>query len=150
MLIDRRHSVLFVVDVQARLAPAIFAAEDVIARTAILVEAAGRLAVPVLVSEQYPKGLGPTDERLAPLLLAVAAEIMPKQAFSAARDPAIRERLARLGRRQVVLCGMETHVCVLQTALGLKEAGYEVAVAVDAIGSRLPERRVLGLERMRA
>jgi nicotinamidase-related amidase len=148
MLLDRRRSVLFIVDIQARLAPAIADAEAVIARTRLLLQAAARLEVPVLVSEQYPQGLGHIDERLLPL--PEGACVLPKLAFSAARDDAIASHLAGLDRRQVVLAGMETHVCVLQTALVLKEKGYEVAVAADAVGSRRPERKLLGLERMRA
>jgi nicotinamidase-related amidase len=148
MLLDHRRSLLFVVDIQSRLAPAIAGAEAAIARARILLAAAARLEVPIVVSEQYPEGLGHTDERLLPL--PEGACILPKLAFSAARDAAISSHLAGLGRRQIVLVGMETHVCVLQTALGLKEAGYEVAVVADAVGSRLPERRALGLERLRA
>jgi nicotinamidase-related amidase len=148
MLLDRDRSVLFIVDMQARLAPAMAGAEAILARTRILLEAASRLEIPIVVSEQYPQGLGHTDERLLPL--PESARVLPKLAFSAARDPAILDHLSRLGRPQVVLAGMETHVCVLQTALGLKEAGHEVAVVADAVGSRLPERRELGLTRMRA
>jgi nicotinamidase-related amidase len=147
MLIDARHSVLLIVDIQARLAPAVAGAEAVIARARILLEAAARLGVPVVASEQYPQGLGHTDARLA---LPEGAAVFPKTAFSAAADPAIAAHLRGLGRRQVVLCGMETHVCVLQTALGLKGSGWEVAVAADAVGSRHPERKRLGLERLRA
>ncbi len=147
MLLDARQSVLFVVDIQARLAPAIAGAEGIIARTRILLAAAARLGVPVLVSEQYPQGLGHTDERLLPLPDGTC--VLPKTCFSAAADPALRAHLEAFGRRQVVLVGMETHVCVLQTALGLKAADYAVAVVADAVGSRLPERRALGLARMR-
>ena len=148
MLLNSSDSILFVVDIQARLAPAVADADAIIARTAILLEAAGRLQVPVAVSEQYPQGLGHTDERLLPL--PDGARAFAKAAFSAARDAAILAHLRSLGRRQVVLAGMEAHVCVLQTALGLRELGFKVAVAADAVGSRLPERRLLGLERMRA
>ena len=148
MLIDRYDSVLFIVDIQARLAPAVHGADTIIARTRLLMEAASRLEVPITVSEQYPQGLGPTDERLQPL--PNTAHVFPKIAFSVAKDPAVAEHLRGLGRRQVLLAGMETHICVLQTALGLKEQGYEVAVIADAVGSRLPERKALGLERMRA
>ena len=139
MLLDARRSVLFIVDIQARLAPAIADADAVIARTAILLAAAARLGVPIVVSEQYPQGLGHTDERLLPL--PEGAAILPKTSFSALGDAGIRAHLAGLGRRQVVLAGMETHICVLQTALGLREAGYAVAVAADAVGSRRPDRR---------
>lgn len=147
MLLDAGQSVLLVVDIQARLAPAICGGEAVIARTAILLAAAGRLGVPTVVSEQYPQGLGHTDERLLPL--PEGATVLPKTSFSALGDDGIRAHLTDLGRRQIVLAGMETHVCVLQTALALKVAGYEVAVAADAVGSRRPECRQLGLDRMR-
>ena len=147
MLLDARQSVLFVVDIQTRLAPAIADADAVIARTVILLTAAARLGVPIVVSEQYPQGLGHTDERLLPL--PEDATVMPKTSFSALGDDGIRAHLADLGRRQIVLAGMETHVCVLQTALASKAHGYEVAVAADAVGSRHPERKQRGLERMR-
>jgi nicotinamidase-related amidase len=148
MLLESRRSLLFIVDIQERLASAVTGAEAIIARTRILLEAAARLGVPVVVSEQYPRGLGSTDARLQPLL--AGADVLPKVSFSATADPAIAERVAQHGRDQVVLAGMETHVCVLQTALSLKAAGKQVAVAADAVGSRLAERRELGLERMRA
>jgi nicotinamidase-related amidase len=99
-----------------------------------------------MVSEQYPQGLGHTDARLT---LPEGAAVFAKTAFSAARDPAILTHLGGLGRRQVVLCGMETHVCVLQTALGLQAPDRDVAVVADAVASRHAERRLLGLERLR-
>ena len=148
MLIDRDDSVLFIVDMQTRLAAAVDKAEAAIARTRLLIDAATRLEVPIIVSEQYPQGLGHTDERLHPL--PNAARVFPKNSFAAMKDPSIAEHLQGLARRQVLLTGMEAHICVLQTALALKEQGYEVAVAADAVGSRLPERKMLGLERMRA
>ena len=146
MLLDAKNCILFIVDIQARLAPAVPGADDIIARTAILLAAAARLGVPVVASEQYPQGLGHTDARLA---LPEGGRTFAKLAFSAAGDPAIVAHLQGLGRRQLVLCGMETHVCVLQTALGLQALGWDVAVAADAVGSRHAERRRLGLERMR-
>ena len=124
-----------------------WAPTTIIARTAILLAAAGRLGVPVVASEQYPQGLGHTDERLA---LPEGGRTFAKLAFSAAARPRDRAPTSQgLGRRQLVLCGMETHVCVLQTALGLQAMGWDVAVAADAVGSRHAERRQLGLERMR-
>lgn len=147
MLLDRQRSLLFVVDIQERLAPAVAGADAVIDRTRILVEAANRLGVPVVASEQYPQGLGHTDPRLQPLL--ERALVLPKTAFSAAADPEIARQVAALGRDQIVLAGMEAHVCVLQTAIGYRATGREVAVVADAVGSRLPERKALALERMR-
>lgn len=146
MLLDAKDCVLFLVDIQDRLAPAVLDGDAVIARAAILLAAASRLEVPVVASEQYPQGLGHTDGRLR---LPEGAATFAKLAFSAASEPAILAHLDALGRRQVVLCGMETHVCVLQTALGLQATGRDVAVVADAVGSRHAERRLLGLERMR-
>lgn len=148
MLLDRSQSLLLVVDVQERLAPAMAEGEKVVERVDILLEAARRLDVPVIASEQYPKGLGHTLPQLRPQL--EGARVLAKTAFSCAADPALATAVKESGRKQAVVCGMETHVCVLQTALGLKHAGLDVAVVADAVGSRHPERKALALERMRA
>jgi nicotinamidase-related amidase len=147
MLMRAQAAALLVVDIQARLAPAVAGAERVIARSRLLIEAAGRLGVPIVVSEQYPRGLGATDERLGPLPRQAA--VIAKDTFSCAREPRLRSTLEALGRSQVVLCGMEAHVCVLQTALDLREAGLDVFVVADAVGSRTEASRGLGLERLR-
>ena len=147
MLLDRERSALLVVDVQSRLAPAMAGAETVVGRVRVLLEAARRLGVPTLVSEQYPKGLGGTVDELAPSL--GGAKVIAKNAFSCAREPELASALRAFDRHQVVVCGMETHVCVLQTALDLQEQGYAVHVAADAVGSRDTTRRDLGLARMR-
>ena len=147
MLIRRNQSTLFVVDEQARLAPAMFSRDQAVANTAILIRAATRLGVPVLASEQYPKGLGPTVPEIAALLPAGA--IAEKLHFSCASDPGIVARVAELGRKQIIVAGMEAHVCVLQTALGLKERGYPVYVVADATSSRRPESHALAMDRLR-
>jgi nicotinamidase-related amidase len=147
MLLDRSRSALLVVDVQSRLAPAIAEGERVTGRVRVLLEAARALAVPTVVSEQYPKGLGRTMDALQPLLADAA--VIPKTHFSCAREPALADAIRVLDRQQLVLCGMETHVCVLQTAIDLQGQGYAVHVAADAVGSRHPDRRELGLARMR-
>lgn len=147
MLLDRDRSALLVVDVQERLAPAMAESEAVVGRVRLLLEAAGRLGVPAVVSEQYPKGLGGTLEELRPLL--EKADVIAKTVFSCAREPRYLEALRSRDRSQVVICGMETHVCVLQTALDLKGHGFDVHVVADAVGSRRPASRELGLARMR-
>jgi nicotinamidase-related amidase len=147
MLIDKDDAALLVVDIQARLAPAVQDAERIMARTRLLLEAASRLAIPVVLSEQYPRGLGHTDERLGSL--PPQAKVLDKTSFSCVREPRLREHLDRLGRGQMVVCGMETHVCVLQTALDLRQSGRDVFVVADAVGSRTESSRRLGLERMR-
>jgi len=148
MLLDADKSVLCVIDVQKRLAPAMADPERVVAKSALLMTAAARLDVPVLISEQYPKGLGPTVDALTKM--APEGSIYPKIHFSCADDPDYRARLDALGRTQAVLTGMEAHVCVLQTALGARIAGYQVAVVADAVTSRDPANKAAALERMAA
>jgi nicotinamidase-related amidase len=148
MLIDRRQSCLCLVDVQQRLVPAMAGADGLIAHCTTLLRAAGMLEVPVLVSEQYPRGLGPTVESL--MAEAGPAAPVAKQAFSCARDAGWRERFNATGRRQAVLCGIEAHVCVLQTALDLAADGVAVTVVGDAVASRVPASRDAALARLMA
>jgi nicotinamidase-related amidase len=134
---DRDHSVLIVVDIQERLLNALSeqVRDSVIARSGVLIDAARILGIPIVASEQYVKGLGPTAltirDRLPP-------SVMPteKTVFSCARSPEFRAALDATHRKQGIICGIETHVCVLQTALDLGDAGYDVSVAADAVGSR--------------
>jgi len=138
MLLNAKRSHLLVVDLQARLMPAIHEGETIIPRVTILLQAATRLGVPVTVTEQYPKGLGPTVSAVLESVPSEAA-VLPKTSFSAAGDPATMERITSIrgdGRDQAVICGVESHVCVLQTALGLKSAGLDVFVVADAVSSR--------------
>jgi nicotinamidase-related amidase len=140
-------SLLLIVDVQAGLARAIDQSSLRIHRIRLLLEAASRLGVPIIVSEHYAEGLGHTDQRLAPLLDRAA--VVGKQAFSCWREPRLRAAIESAGRRQVVVSGMETHVCVLQTALDLAAAGFATHLAVDAAGSRREEDRSVAIERLR-
>lgn len=146
-LVQRDRSALLVVDVQERLAPAVLEPERVIRNAGILIEAARRLGVPILLSEQYPKGLGPTVAELR--ALAPEGANFAKITFSCAAEPAIRRRLEDFGRDHVVVCGMEAHVCVLQTAFGLKARGLVPFVVADATSSRRAENRDAALARLR-
>jgi nicotinamidase-related amidase len=152
MLLDRARCQLLVVDVQERLMPAMHAGEAMVERCGILMQAAHRLGIPVTISEQYRKGLGPTIARLDNL--KGDAPVLEKMHFSCADDAAIAARIGGIvtsGRAQVVVCGIESHVCVLQSALGFKQRfGFDVAVAADAVTSRQPESVRLALERLRA
>jgi len=147
MLLSPERSALVVVDVQERLAPAVHASDRVVHNVGVLLQAADRLGVPVLVTEQYPKGLGhtvgPLKERLPD------GAVVEKIHFSACGEPGFVERLDSLGRDQIVLTGMEAHVCVLQTALGLRSLGRTVYIVADATSSRTPGNAELGIERMR-
>lgn len=140
---------LLVVDVQTRLLPAIDGWESLVTRVAALIEAADALGVPLLASEQYPQGLGPTVD---PLATAIGDRRLAKVSFSALREPAIAERLADAdgAAATLVLCGIEAHVCVLQTALDLAAAGRRVALVGDATGSRRAADHALALARARA
>src|SRR3546814_297675 len=142
------ESFLLIVDIQMGLAPAISSAREAIANAAILIQAAKRLDVPVLAFEQYPRGLGGTVPELRELLPDEV--VLEKIYFSCAKESQWMERLTALGRRQVVIAGMETHVCVLQAALGLMEKGYSPFVVADAASSRRVENHRAGLDRMRA
>jgi nicotinamidase-related amidase len=134
-------SALAIVDIQERLSAAMPSRDTVVRAAGILLTAATRLGIPVLVSEQYPKGLGRTVPELASALPGTAT-VVEKTAFSACAALPI-------SRPQVVLIGMEAHVCVLQTALELAAAGREVFVVADAICSRTEENRANALARMR-
>lgn len=147
VLLTRNDSQLLVIDVQQRLAPAVQEPQRAIANTLILMQAAARLGVPVTLSEQYPKGLG---RSVAALLERTAPEsIIEKLHFSCAAAPELSRRIDAQARGQIVIAGMETHVCVLQSALGFRAAGKQVFVVQDATSSRTLENKAAGIERMR-
>ncbi len=148
MLIRREQSLLLIVDIQEKLAPAILNADQAIANTAKLIQAAKHLAVPMLASEQYPKGLGLTVPSLRNLLSDEM--IFEKSHFSCMTEPRFSDHLKKASRTQIIVCGMEAHVCVLQTALDLQAAGYSAMVVADGVSSRRQESCELGLARMRA
>ncbi len=143
--LDRTKAAVLVVDIQSRLTPAM--PEDTLARVVkysrALVGAARELGLPVLATEQYPKGLGPLVPELRDVLPSPPLE---KVHFSCGADPAFAAALEATRRRQVIVCGMETHVCVFQTVRDLVAMGYEVHVCADAVSSRTEEHRRVGLE----
>lgn len=151
MLADRDRAQLLIVDVQERLAPHVADGERIIANCERLARYARRLGVRVTITEHYPKGLGPTVASIRD----VAGHDTPrleKIAFSCWRDEAIRSRISALeceGRDQIVVAGMETHVCVGQTVLELLEQKKIVFVVADAVGSRQAAVRDLALARFR-
>jgi nicotinamidase-related amidase len=147
MLISRDKSCLLVVDVQARLAPAMAAERAVVDNTRLLLKAAGRLDVPVLVSEQYRRGLGPTVDAVAEFVPDGA--VVEKMHFSCMNDAGFAGRFRQTGRPMAVVAGIEAHVCVLQTVEQLLENGNAVFVVADATSSRTPANHAAALERMR-
>jgi isochorismate hydrolase len=152
MRMERDNAHLLIIDIQEKLVPAVVEAEPLIAAASRLIAIARRLDVAITVSEQYPRGLGPT---VAPVREALgnAAAVLDKVHFSCMRDEKLRQRMHTLragGRNQVVIAGMETHVCVMQTALGLLADGYEVFIAADAVSSRSARDIEFALRRMEA
>lgn len=148
MLLDRDLSCVVLVDVQEKLAPLLPGNASLIARGAWILRLAETLSVPVMVCEQYPRGLGHTVEALRPF--RECSPSFEKVAFSCFADAPFAAHLLDEGRKQVVLIGIETHVCVLQSALQMKAAGFEVFVVRDAVGSRHALDHETGLSRMQA
>jgi nicotinamidase-related amidase len=145
--LDPNTTVLLVVDVQEKLAAAM--PEETLAtlvkNTGILLDAAKALGMRVIASEQYPKGLGPTLPAVAEKLTALGVTPMPKMTFDACSDLSIARALSDAGPRSVVVVGMESHVCVFQTARELLKRGYATHVVADGVASRREENRRLGL-----
>ena len=148
LLIAPEESLLLIIDVQEKLWTHIAGKERVRDRCRILLQGAGHLSVPVLVSEQYPKGLGPTLEELKKVQPEGTA-YYEKLSFGCLGDKALMKGIKDSGRRQIIVCGIEAHVCVMQTVLeGLGEK-FQMVVVADAIGSRDEVNCELALDRMK-
>jgi nicotinamidase-related amidase len=144
----RDDAFLIVVDVQKKLAPHVDQHERVIRKSAALIRAARMLAVPVLVSEHCPEQIGSTVPSLVEL--ASDKEVFRKTHFACTDEPSGLSKIKALHRKQAVVAGMEAHVCVMQTALGIAERGFQAFVVADAVGSRNEIDRATAVERMRA
>jgi nicotinamidase-related amidase len=145
--LNKNEAVLVIVDIQERLAAVMSEREKVTGNCLHLIEIAKLLRIPVVLTEQYPKGLGPTVSEIKNALPAY--EPVEKIAFSCCGQPAFLDRLSVLGRNKVVLCGMETHICVLQSCVDLIGKGFTVHVVSDAQCSRAKENHKTGIEFMR-
>ncbi len=141
--LDPNRAALVVIDVQEGFRKAVAEFDRVAGAAAALVKGATTIGVPILVTEQYPKGLGRTTPPVADAL-PDGIEPIEKLCFSAPEA----EGFDLAGRDQVLACGIETHVCVNQTALDLLDEGIEVHVASDAVGSRFENDKAIGLEKM--
>ncbi|HOJ14521.1 MAG TPA: isochorismatase family protein [Deltaproteobacteria bacterium] len=147
--VERDESFLLVIDVQERLHAAMDAssAQAYARNCGILVRTASRLGLPVVVTEQYPKGLGPTIESLAGVLGDEPR--MSKLAFSCMREEPIAARIRSIGRKRAIIAGIEAHVCVLQTAVDMMREGMRVVVASDEVCSRRASDRDAALDTLR-
>lgn len=151
MILDASKSQVLIVDMQEKLLPAMTDADWVVGRVRLLLAAARELNIPRAVSEQYPKGLGHTTGQLSDEIEGLP--VLAKTHFSCARDPALAELVhmrRETGCKQVVIAGIEAHVCVGQTVLDLLAKGFEVAVAADATASRRRQDCDLALARFAA
>jgi nicotinamidase-related amidase len=146
--LSRSDTVAVLVDVQVRLIEAMWNAAATVRRAAVLMQGCRALGVPILWTEQMPAKLGPTVPELSAALAGATA--ISKSAFSCPSEPAFASALSALGRRTVLLAGIETHVCVYQTALDLVALGMDVRIATDAVASRSPDDRAAALQAMAA
>lgn len=146
-LISKNDSLLVVVDIQKKLAPQIFEGDMATVQNRKLLNVARALGVPFLITEQYPKGLGETVDELAEFV--IPENRIEKMTFSSWREETFQQALNRHVKKQIILTGMETHVCVLQTALDLIANDFDVYLVSDAVGSRTNENKIAGIERMR-
>ncbi|MCS7168547.1 MAG: hydrolase [Gemmatales bacterium] len=143
-LLDRRQSAVLVVDVQEKLLPLIAETPKLIRNIRFLLDVARLLEIPIQATEQYPKGLGPTT----PELIRLLPSRLEKLDFSCCGLPEVVEQFRRWERRQIVVVGIETHVCVLQTVLDLLAHGFQVHVPVDAVAARFQLDHETALGRM--
>ena len=146
MRILKEESAGLVIDIQERLYPHIHQHEALLSRVEILLEGWRILEIPVLATEQYKKGLGETLEAVRTRI--PAWHPVEKKAFSCCDEPGFAAALARSGKTNVIICGIETHVCVLQTTLDLLNTGYQPVVVTDAVSSRFPADKEVALGRM--
>jgi len=154
-LIDRSDMVLVLIDFQERLVAAVPESESTLDAASRLLRGAVLVGAPVLVTRQYPRGLGPTEPRLEDLLIDLADEGarvtgVDKTDFCCMSEATFVEALESTGRRQVVIAGLETHICVTQTALAMAGRGYQVQVVADACSSRDSQAHKIALDRLRA
>ena len=140
------NTVLLVIDVQGKLAQLMHRKESLFASLEKIIRGAQVLELPIIWTEQVPEKLGPTLPEIARLLATMSGPIS-KASFSCCGHPPFMQELEALNRRQVLVTGIETHICIYQTTLDLLERGYEVQVVADAVSSRTAENRELGLER---
>lgn len=151
MLLNHTDSSLIIIDVQEKLMPAVKHHKKIIANCAALVTGAKRFDVPLVITEQYPKGLGRTVPAVGDLAQG-AVKIIEKNSFSGVKHTPFKTYISETTTKdsaQLVLAGSEAHICVLQTALDLRAEGYQVFVVADAIGSRRSSSLKIALERLK-
>ena len=145
--LNPNDSTLVIIDIQDRLASVMEVRDEVIKNCQHLIELSKLFNIPIVLTEKYPKGLGSTVQEIKESLLDYKP--IEKIAFSCCREPKFLEEVKRIGKKSIILTGMETHICVLQTCLDLLKEGYYVHVVQDAVCSREKKNWEIGIEFMR-
>lgn len=144
-MLKRENAILILIDVQGRLSELVADSEALFGNLSRLLEGMKVLDVPVIVTEQLPDKLGPTRDEFQKF---IDGSVIAKSSFGCCGEPDFFQTLEKTGRKQVILCGIETHVCVYQTALELLATGHKVYMVADAVSSRNPANKTLALRRM--
>ena len=147
-MLNKEDTLFVLVDVQGKLAKMVHESEQLIGNLKNLIQGLRIIGIPVLWLEQYPEGLGATNEELTEHLAGMSP--IRKITFDACKNPSFLKAVEETGRRQVLIGGIETHICVYQTAFGLQSLGYEVHVVADAVSSRTLLNKEIGLNRMKS
>ena len=145
-MFDIENSVMLLVDVQGQLAQLMHRKEELFKRLEIMIQGIKAMGVPIIWMEQIPSKLGPTTDRIAALMEGQTP--IEKFSFSCCAEPVFMEAFNALGRDQVLMTGIETHICVFQTGMELMEKGYRVQVVSDCVSSRTQENKQIGLDRL--
>ena len=145
-MLNKEDTVVVLIDIQGKLAQIVDESDFIVNNIATVVQGAKILELPVLWLEQYPKGLGTTDERIAQHL--TDEKPIEKITFSAYQTPEFVQALEKTGCKTVLLAGIETHICVYQTAADLLASGYQVEVLADCVSSRTAGNREVGIQKM--
>ena len=144
-MLEQHNSILTVIDMQEKLIKASYESDIIAEKAKKITKAASILSIPTIITEQYPKGLGQTHEEIK-RAVSNKAVYLEKTSFSAVREESFQSIIKQLPQKQIILCGIETHICVLQTAIELMQKGYEVYILKDCCSSRTQEEKDIGLE----
>jgi len=148
MRLNPKLAALLIIDVQERFVPVIHDYPSILAAIRKIIRGAQVLEIPILLTEQYPKGLGQTVSEIRQLIPNI--EAIEKLSFSCCGSSDFLDRLKELNRQQILVCGIETHVCVYQSCADLQDLGYEVHLLQDCVSSRKPDDRLLALQKLQA
>lgn len=147
MRITKEFTSGLIIDIQERLYPAMYEKEKLLKNCQILVQGLAELKIPLAVTQQYTKGLGETITELSSIIPDFS--FIEKRDFSCCDEPVVMQKLNETGTKNIIICGIESHVCVLQTAVDLKEAGFNPIVVMDCVSSRNLENIKMAKERFR-